>query len=85
MLGKESLLLKSNDLLILKQQLLFDYNIVQTGTYNNNSEVGGNFSIVGYDSDKCNSISLNGDLYADTRWLSAYSLLFYMQIMEEKR
>lgn len=57
--------LKSNDLLILKQQLLFDYNIVQTGTYNNNSEVGGNFSIVGYDSDKCNSISLNGDLYAD--------------------
>lgn len=64
-------LLKGNDLLMLKQQLLFDYNIIQTGAYNSNLEEqlntdDGNLTISGYNnSTHCNNVCINGDLYAD--------------------
>lgn len=52
--------LHGNDLLMLKQQLIFEYNVIQTGAYD------GNFIIKGYnDNLACNNFNLNGNLYAD--------------------
>lgn len=52
--------LHGNDLLMLKQQLIFEYNVIQTGAYD------GSFIIKGYnDNLACNNFNLNGDLYAD--------------------
>ena len=56
--------LRSNDLLILKQRLLFEYNIIQTGAYEQ-GETGGNVSISGKNNTYANNLTINGDLFAD--------------------
>lgn len=56
--------LMTDDLLILKQKLLFEYNVIQTGAYEQNED-GGKLCVSGKSNDLANNLTINGDLYAD--------------------